>query len=148
MPYTDGKAGFTLIEMMAVMAIIALVAGLAVAAMPGTGRAGLKALAMQGAALCRRERLAAILTRADRHVQMDQNARVLVGDDGDDVVHIPRDVTLDILASEDAVSNDPAIVTFHPDGAASGGVLRLSREGTAYEIRINWYTGGVVVAAQ
>ncbi len=148
MPHTEANAGFTLVEMMAVMAIIALVAGLAIAAVPGTGRAGLKALAMQGAALCRRERLAAILTRADRHVQIDQNARVLIGDDDSDVVRIPRDVTLDILSGEDAVEDAPAVVTFHADGATSGGVLRLSREGTAYEIRINWYTGGVVVAAQ
>ena len=125
----NGKAGLTLIEMMAVMVIIALLAGLAIAAMPGTGRSGLKALAMQAAALCRRERLAAILARADRHVYLDQNARVLFGDDANDPVRVPRDVTLDILAGDAASPDDPGVVTFHPDGAASGAVLNLPGKG-------------------
>jgi general secretion pathway protein H len=37
------------------------------------------------------------------------------------------------------------VVRFHPDGASSGTVLRLSRQGIEYEIRVNWYTGGVAV---
>jgi general secretion pathway protein H len=148
MSRANRKSGFTLIEMMAVMAIVALLAGLAIAAMPGTGRPGLKALAMQAAGLCRRERLAAILARADRHVHLDQNARVLFGDDGGDPVRVPRDVTLDVLAGDAASSDDVGVVTFYPDGAASGAVLRFSREGAAYELRVNWYTGGVAIATQ
>ena len=37
------------------------------------------------------------------------------------------------------------VVRFHPDGASSGAVLRLSREKAEYEIRVNWYTGGVSI---
>ena len=44
---TDRRAGFTLIEVVAVMMIIALVASLAVTMMPGTGRGGLKALTLE-----------------------------------------------------------------------------------------------------
>ena len=50
----DRRAGFTLIEVVAVMLIIALVASLAVTMMPGTGRGGLKALTLEAAALLRR----------------------------------------------------------------------------------------------
>jgi len=54
----DRRSGFTLIEVVAVMLIIALVASLAVTKIPGTGRGRLQAVALETAALLRRERLA------------------------------------------------------------------------------------------
>ena len=137
-------AGFTLIEVIAVMLIIALVASLAVTMMPGTGRAGLKALTLQTASLLRRERLGAILTGRDREVSLDGERRVLVGDGGD-MVALPRDVVLDILGVDELWSGRQAVVRFHPDGASTGAVLKLSREKAEYEIRVNWYTGGVAI---
>lgn len=140
----DRAAGFTLIEVMAVMLIIALVASLAVTMMPGTGRAGLKALTMQTASLLRRERLGAILTGRDREVSLDGERRILVGDGGD-IVALPRDITLDILGVDALWSGRQAVVRFHPDGASTGAVLKLSREKAEYEIRVNWYSGGVAI---
>ena len=140
----DRAAGFTLIEVMAVMLIIVLVASLAVTMMPGTGRAGLKAVTLQAASLLRRERLGAILTGRDREVSLDSKRRILVGDGGD-IVALPRDVTLDILGIDALWSGRQAVVRFHPDGASTGAVLKLSREKAEYEIRVNWYTGGVAV---
>jgi general secretion pathway protein H len=140
----DRGAGFTLIEVIAVMLIIALVASLAVTMMPGTGRAGLKALTLQTAALLRRERLGAVLTGHDREVSLDGERRVLVGDGGD-IVALPRDVVLDILGADELWSGRQAVVRFHPDGASTGAVLKLSREKAEYEIRVNWYTGGVAI---
>jgi len=140
----DRGAGFTLIEVMAVMLIIALVASLALTMMPGTGRAGLKALTLQTASLIRRERLGAILTGRDREVSLDGERRVLVGDGGD-MVALPRDIVLDILGADALWSGRQAIVRFHPDGASTGAVLKLSREEAEYEIRVNWYTGSVAI---
>jgi general secretion pathway protein H len=140
----DRGAGFTLIEVIAVMLIIALVASLAVTMMPGTGRAGLKALTLQTASLLRRERLGAILTGRDREVSLDGERRVLVGDGGD-IVALPRDIVLDILGADALWSGRQAVVRFHPDGASTGAVLKLSREKAEYEIRVNWYTGGVAI---
>jgi general secretion pathway protein H len=140
----DRGAGFTLIEVVAVMLIISLVASLAVTMMPGTGRAGLKALTLQTASLLRRERLGAMLTGRDREVSLDGERRVLVGDGGD-MVALPRDVVLDILGVDALWSGRQAVVRFHPDGASTGAVLKLSREKAEYEIRVNWYTGGVAI---
>jgi general secretion pathway protein H len=140
----DRKAGFTLIEVVAVMLIIALVASLAITMMPGTGRAQLKAVTLEAAALLRRERLGAILTGRDRHVSIDGERRVLVGDGGG-AVAIPRDVTIDLLGANNLSMDRSAVVRFHPDGASSGAVLKLSREKAEYEIRVNWYTGGVSI---
>ena len=141
----DRGTGFTLIEVVAVMLIIALVASLAVTMMPGTGRGGLKALTLETAALLRRERLGAVLTGRDRQVSLDGERRVLVGDGGN-ALAIPRDVVLDVLGIDAVWSGRQAVVRFTPDGASTGAVLKLSRENAEYEIRVNWYTGGVAIA--
>ena len=140
----DRGAGFTLIEVIAVMLIIALVASFAVTNIPGTGRAGLRALTLQTASLLRRERLGAILTGRDREVSLDGERRILVGDGGD-IVALPRDIALDILGVDALWSGRQAVVRFHPDGASTGAVLKLSREKAEYEIRVNWYSGGVAI---
>ena len=140
----DRGSGFTLIEVIAVMLIIALVASLAVTNMPGTGRAGLRALTLQTASLLRRERLGAILTGRDREVSLDGERRILVGDGGD-IVALPRDIALDILGVDALWSGRQAVVRFHPDGASTGAVMKLSREKAEYEIRVNWYTGGIAI---
>jgi general secretion pathway protein H len=140
----DRRAGFTLIEMQAVMVIIALVAALVFATLPGTGRSQLKAVALQTEALFRRERLGAILTARSREVSIDGQHRALVGDGGGRV-EIPRDVTVDILSADEQGSGRQAVVRFLPDGTSSGTVVKFSREGAAYEVRVNWYTGSVLV---
>lgn len=141
---TERTAGFTLIEMQAVMMIIALIAALALTALPGTGRVQVKALALQTAALFRRERLGAILTARAREVAIDGKQRALIGDGGDRVA-IPPDVIVDVLALDAVWSGRQAVVRFLPDGTSSGTEVKLSREGAIYEIRVNWYTGGVLV---
>jgi general secretion pathway protein H len=142
----NGKLGFTLIEVLAVMLIIALVASLVIAVTPGTGRGKLKALTLEIAALLRRERIGAILTGQDRRVSLDGERRTLVGEGGD-VIAIPPDVVVNLLGTDELWSGRAAVVRFHPDGASSGAVLKLSREGAEYEVRVNWYTGGVAIVS-
>jgi general secretion pathway protein H len=142
----EARAGFSLLEMMAVMSIIALVASLVIAATPGTGRAGLKSVTLKTAALFRRERARAVLSGRADEVRLDGARRRLVGDDGDNVV-IPEDVVLDLLGADAPWSGQRAVVHFDPDGTSSGAVLRYSREEAGYEIRVNWYTGTVSAAA-
>ena len=140
---SDRKAGFTLIEAVAVMLIIALMASLAITMMPGTGRARLKAVTLEAAALLRRERLGAILTGREREVAIDGERRILIGDGGS-AVALPPDVVGTTIPSMDRAT----VVRFHPDGASSGAVLRFSREKAGYEVRVNWYTGGVSIEAR
>ena len=136
-------AGFTLIEMMAVMLIIAMLASLVVAMVPGTGRGKLKALTLQTAALLRRERLAAVLTGQSRRVSLDGNTRMIVGPSG--AVAIPRDVMVDVVGVDELWSGRRALVQFEPDGASTGAVLKFSWENVRYEVDVNWYNGRVAV---
>lgn len=126
------------------MLIVALVASLVITMTQGTGRGKLKALTLEIAALLRRERLGAILTGHDRHVALDGERRALVGDSGD-VVAVPPDVVVNVLGANELWSGRVAVVRFHPDGASSGAVLKISREGAEYEVRVNWYMGGITI---
>lgn len=136
--------GFTLIEVLAVMLIVALVTTLVITMTTGTGRASLRAVTLQAASLLRRERLDALLTGQSRQVSLDGERRALIGDGGVAVV-IPRDVVVDVLGLDELWAGQRAIVRFLPDGGSSGAVIRLSRDGVGYEIRVNWYLGAVVV---
>ena len=100
---------------------------------------------MQTAAVFRCERLGAILTARTREVSIDGTQRLIIGDSGDRV-SIPRDVVVDVLALDEVWRGRQAVVRFLPDGASSGTVVRFSRVGATYEVRVNWYTGGVLVA--
>jgi general secretion pathway protein H len=146
MSNADRRDGFTLIEVMAVMMIIALASTLVFAMSPGTGRAGLKATVFETAALLRRERESAILSGRDRGVALDSQLRTFIGQTGGTVV-LPRDVALDVLGADWFSGTKRAVVQFHPDGASSGAALKFTREQAGYLIRVNWFTGGVVVDA-
>lgn len=141
---TDRRSGFTLIEVVAVMLIIALVASLVVTLMPGTGRAQLRALALEMAAMLRSERQDAILSGHARQVFVDSEGRALVGDGRKSVV-IPPDVVLDVLGVNKLWSGHVSVVRFEPDGASTGAVFKLSRQEAEYEVRVNWYSGAVAV---
>jgi general secretion pathway protein H len=52
---------------------------------------------------------------------------------------------VNVLGANELWSGRLAVARFHPDGASSGAVLRFSREGAKYEVRVNWYTGGVTI---
>lgn len=146
MSSTDREAGFTLLEMMAVMLIIALVSALVIAATPGTGRARLKAVTMDTAALLRRERTNAVLASHTTRVWLDSGRRMLMGDGGYRVA-IPNDVVVDLLGVDAFWESGRAVARFEPDGTSSGAVLKYSRQEAGYEIRVNWYTGGVAILA-
>jgi general secretion pathway protein H len=60
-------------------------------------------------------------------------------------VKVPDDVVLDVLGAADRSNARRSIVRFEPDGSSSGAALRVSRDGFGYEIRVNWFTGGVTI---
>lgn len=142
----EKRAGFTLVEMAAVMMIVALISGLVLAWSSGSGRARLKAVALEAAALLRRERLGAMLSGKPRHVALDVSARTLVGESGGKVA-LPQDVSLDLLAAEGSNGALQAVARFEPDGASAGAVLVFAKENARYELRVDWFTGKVSVDA-
>lgn len=142
----ERRAGFTLVEMMAVMMIVALISALVVTWTFGSGRPTLKAVALEAAALLRRERLGAMLSGHPRQVALDVSTRSLIGDSGGKVA-VPRDVSLDLLAAEQSNGDLQGVARFEPDGASTGAVLAFAKERARYEVRVDWFSGRVSVDA-
>jgi general secretion pathway protein H len=142
----DRRSGSTLIEMLAVMTIIALMSGLAVTLTRGSGRARLKAVAIETAGLLRRERLSAMMSGQPRHVALDREKRALLGESGGKVL-VPDDVEVSLLGVDSSAGSLRAVVRFEPDGASTGAVLAFAREKARYQIRVNWFTGSVSIDA-
>lgn len=138
-------AGFTLIEMVCVMAILGLIAAILLPRIPHrTSPARLQAYAVQLVAMLKQGRTAAIRGRTEVSIVVDAPARsVSSGLTGHSVV-LPEDVVFSALLPQRCAAR-PAFstITFFESGMSCGGVLALASEGEKIEIRVNWLTGRV-----
>jgi len=139
------EAGFTLLEVVCVLAIVAILAAMVMPALPpGTSRTRLEAYAVQTAALLKADRLAAL--RRHKPVATDVNAmsRLIRSGATGRTVRMPNDVTVDaLLPARCGTLPAGSTVHFFSSGMSCGGVIALSRSGFGYEVRVNWFTGGI-----
>ena len=147
MPPTDAEAGFTLIEVVCVLAIIGLLAALVLPAIPrGTSQERLAGYAVEVAALLKGDRNAAIRNRAQVATSLDPARRIVISGATASIVELPIDVTFEALLSKRCGDRlVGATIEFFPSGASCGGVIAIARQGVGYQIRVNWLTGGVEV---
>ena len=139
--------GFSLMEMLLVMALIAVASLLAVAAMSG-GMQGMKlhAGAKDVAAQMRFARAVAISSGQPQDVVIDPRARRWEGakgrsgnlPDGGEIVFTG--------AREVQPEGGKGAVRFFPDGAATGGRVRLLANGGGWDVDVGWLTGEVRVS--
>ncbi len=139
--------GFTLIEIVCVLAIVALLAGLALPSFShGTSRARLEAYAIETAALLQADRLAAIAFRRQVSTELDADQRAVRSGVGGRSVRYPDDVHFDaVLASQCAHRAAGSTIDFFPSGLSCGGTIGLTRPGNGFQIRVNWLTGGIEI---
>jgi general secretion pathway protein H len=145
-----GEGGFTLIEIVCVLAIIALLAAILLPCVPrGTTSQQLEAYAITIASLLKADRTAAIRYRQQVATQVDAPARMLRSGATGRLLHLPDDVVFEALLP-DRCNERPAFssISFFSSGMSCGGALALTRSGAGYEIRVNWLTGGVDVVAR
>ncbi len=142
-------AGFTLIEVVCVLAIIALIAALVLPAIPrATSRARLEAYALEAAALLTADRNAAIRRRTEIATALDANARAIRSGTGAGRILLPRDVAFDALLAQTCNGrNAGATIDFFPSGRSCGGTIELRRGNVGYQVRVNWLTRGAEVVS-
>lgn len=142
-------AGFTLIEVVCVLAIIALIAALVLPAIPrATSRARLEAYALEAAALLTADRNAAIRRRTEIATALDAGARAIRSGSGAGRIDLPRDVAFDALLAQTCNGrNAGATIAFFPSGMSCGGTIELRRGNVGYQVRVNWLTGGAEVVS-
>jgi general secretion pathway protein H len=135
--------------MVCVLAIIALLAAILLPAIPrGTSHAQLEAYAMQIATLLKNDRNAAVRQRGLVSTEIDVGTREIRSGLFDRTVRMPDDVQFDAtLASRCNQRQVGTVIVFFASGMSCGGVLALTRRDVGYQIRVNWFTGGVQVVA-
>lgn len=145
----DDEAGFTLIEIVCVLAIVGLLAALALPHFPrATSQTRLSGYALETAALLKADRNAAIRTRRPIATTLDAEAKTVQSGGTNAIVRLPADVGFDaILAKRCAGRRAGTTIDFFPSGMSCGGTIEISRQGADFQIRVNWLTGGVEVVA-
>jgi general secretion pathway protein H len=146
---TGTTDGFTLIEVVAVVAIVTMLAAIVVPALPrGTSRARLESYAIEAAALLKFDRDAAVRNRVQVVTQIDAPARVMRSGATGRTIRVPQDVQFDsLLAVRCNQRSAGATIRFFSSGMSCGGAIALTRLGVGYQVRVNWLTGGVEVVA-
>jgi general secretion pathway protein H len=144
-----GEGGFTLLEVVCVLAIFAIVAATVTLALPqGTSRARLESYAIATAALLKADRDAAVRRGTQVATKIDAASRLISSGVSERVVQIPNDVEFDALLTANCAARPThSTIRFFSSGMSCGGAIALTRLGFGYQVRVNWLTGRVEVVA-
>ena len=146
----DAERGFTLLEMVCVLAIIALLAAVLLPSLPHqTSRSRLQAYALQTASLLKADRNAAIRRQIDIATLVDAGTRSIRSGATSDMIRIPDDVHFDALLPQ-TCNRQAALSTiaFFANGMSCGGTIALTRFDAGFEIRVNWLTGRIEIVSR
>jgi general secretion pathway protein H len=143
----SSEAGFTLLEVICVVAIIAILAAVALPFIPrGTSGPRLRAYATSTAAIFKADRNAAIRRQLLVVTHVEDAGRLIRSGTTDRIIRLPDDVATNVLlpARCNSVPAKAAVV-FFPSGMSCGGVITFTRAGVGFEVRVNWLTGGAEI---
>ena len=146
----EAERGFTLLEMVFVLAVIAMLAAVLLPLIPRqTSRSRLQAYALQTATLLKADRNAAIRRRADVATLVDAATRSIRSGASSEMIRIPDDVHFDAVLPQTCRQRAAlSTISFLANGMSCGGTIALTRLDAGYEVRVNWLTGRIEIVSR
>lgn len=143
-----GERGFTLLELLVVLAII----GLFAMSIPGFLLRDNKTFDLDRATRgiaegLRTTQTAAILDNRDRTFGVDVEQRQFLASDAKAPVQLPLGIDLHfITAREEQIGQSSGRIRFFPDGSSTGGRITLGIDGLTNVIEVDWLTGLISIS--
>jgi general secretion pathway protein H len=143
------ERGFTLLEMVCVLALIAMMAAVLLPLIPRhTSRARLQAYALQAAAVLKEDRNAAIRRGTGVATLVDSGSHLIRSGATADIIRIPEDVRFEALLPQTCNRREAlSTISFFASGMSCGGAIALTRLDVGYEVRVNWLTGRIEIVS-
>ena len=133
------NSGFTLLELLVVLAIIGVVLGTMMLARPSAGGARLNAAARGLVATLRLARAQAMERNVETVVSLDAGAGVIRFSQGQ--WQLPAGVHVALTVAQSEARNAAGGLRFYPDGQSTGGEISLALEGRQARVTVGWLTG-------
>src|SRR5262249_56832814 len=144
MTAVDGEDGFTLLEVVCVVAIIAILDAVLLPRIPrAASRPQLEADALETAALLKSDRNAALRRHTQVATEISAAGRLVRSGATGRMVRVPNDVAFSAILPE-RCNQRPAFstISFFASGMSCGGAVLLSPVGVGFVIRVGRLSGG------
>lgn len=140
-------AGFTLLEVIVVLAMGAIIYAVLLSAPFGKASAGeLKAAARSIASGLRTAQSTAMATRRDALLTLDMQTKEYITTGERDPRKVPSNIDLKLVTAETEVENEHrGSIRFYPDGSSTGGRITVSSGERKYLVDVDWLTGRVAI---
>ncbi|MBK8285268.1 MAG: GspH/FimT family pseudopilin [Ahniella sp.] len=136
--------GFTLIEVIAVLALIAIVVGsVAFSFNKSLGGAKIRSSVKDVVAALRYTRGQAIVKGEEKALEVDVEARTYQAP-GKNPVTLPEGLDMKLLTAQSELTEDgKGRIRFYPDGSSTGGRVTILRDTKEWRVEVAWLTGEV-----
>jgi len=139
-------AGFTLLELIVVLAIGATIYAILLGGLRGTTGADLKSAARMLASGLRQAQTTAMVTRHDATLTLDLESREFLLPGDTEPRKLPRGIDLKLDTAQSEVTGEHrGAIRFYPDGSSTGGRITVSSGKRQYLVDVDWLTGRVSI---